>query len=230
VSYDQGFSGLAVAYSQVEEPGTNDASLTGTPLLHGTNIATDGTMSHDWGSTPPVTATGGNWGFSMTGTMRLPTTGNWNFQVGTDEGVRMWIDDRLVINDWQDNPYWTGDTAHYQSTVTSTYPYNNTVANSLHTVRIDYYHISASTDANFSFQMTPPGGTQTNQVATYFSPDYGLTTSATSYDSTNGNSTIDLNYGNNPSLGQVASATFDPSGLNLTSSAAYETPGTGYNR
>jgi RHS repeat-associated protein len=229
VAYDQGYTGLAVAYSQVTEPGTNDASLTGTPLLHSTNIATDGTMTHSWGTTPPITTSNGDWGFSMTGTMRLPTTGNWTFQLGTDEGVKMWIDNQLVVNDWQDNQYWTGNN-NYQATVTSTYTYNNITANAVHSVRIDYYHISASTNANFSLQMTPPGGSQTSQVATYFSPDYGLTTSATSYDSTIGNSTANVNYGSSPNLGQASSVTMDPSGVNLTSSNTYEVPGNGYLR
>jgi hypothetical protein len=185
-AYDQGLTGLGVAYMAVSEPSTNNASLINAPLLHGTNIATDGTMTHDWGTTAPVSTSNNDWGFSMTGNMRLPTTGNWQFTLGSDEGMRMWIDNQLVVDDWQDNPYWTGNTTNYTALVTNTYTFNNTVANSAHSVRIDYYHIAASTNADFTLQMTPPGGSQTSQVATYFFPNYSQPTSTTSYDATYG--------------------------------------------
>ncbi len=230
VSYDQGLTGLGVAYMIVPpEAGSNDAILSGAPLLHSTNIASDGTMTHSWGTANPIPGQSGNWGFSMTGTMTLPTTGAWNIQVGSDEGMRMWIDNQLVVDDWKDNPYWTGN-SNYTSVVTNNYTYNNAVANSVHNVRIDYYHLTVSTNASFSVSMTPPGGSQTNQVATYFSPNYGLATSGTSYDSTIGNATATASYGNNPSLGLPTSATVNPGGLNLTASSTYETSSSGYNR
>ena len=221
--YDQNMPGLAVAYMAVNEPVANRASLSGAPLLHGTNIASDGTITHDWGTTPPVTTSGGNWGYSMTGTMRLPTTGNWVISPTQDGGVRVWIDNRLVIDSWWDN------TAP-NTRKTETYTYNNTVANLVHTVRIDYYHLAVTSDAYFSLALTPPGGSQTTQVASYFSPDYSMRTSATSYDATYGNTTATTNYGSNPELGLAQNATVDPSGLNLSASATYETPGSGYLR
>lgn len=222
-AYDQGLTGLGVAYMDVQEPGANDASLVQAPLLHATNIASDGTISHDWGSTPPVSTPSGNWGFSMTGMMRLPTTGNWQFQLTADEGMNMWIDGQEVISDWKDNT--TGN-----PTRSDTYTFSNSIANSAHVVRIDYYHLSTSIDATFSLAMTPPGGSQATQVASYFSPDYSLQTSTTSYDSTYGNTTATTSYGSNPELGLAASNTADPSGLNLATTNTYETPGIGYLR
>ncbi|HEU4967198.1 MAG TPA: PA14 domain-containing protein, partial [Candidatus Saccharimonadales bacterium] len=229
-AYDQGLTGLATAYMDVPvETTLNSASLTGAPLLHSTNIASDGTISKDWGTTQPIPNHTGNWGLSMTGTMRLPATGNWLIQLGSDEGMKMWIDGVSVIADWKDNTYWTGDTTK-SAVLTDSYAFNNTVVNAVHTVRIDYYHITASSDANFSLLMTAPGGTQTSQVASYFSPDYGLTTSATTYDAALGNTTATLNYGGTPELGLAQGATVDPTGLSLSSSTSYETPGTGYLR
>ena len=226
-AYDQGLTGLAVAYMQASEPGTNNASLVNVPLLHGTNIASDGTITHDWGSTSPVSQT--NWGFSMTGTMRLPTTGSWQFQLTADEGMNMWIDGQSVLSDWKDNKYWTGDST-LQPTKSDTATFNNTIANAVHTVRIDYYHVAASSDATFSLAMTPPNGSQTTQVASYFSPDYSLATASTSYDSTVGNTTATTGYGSNPELGLDNTNTVDPSGLNLTTNKTYESPGSGYLR
>lgn len=230
MAYDQGMTGLSVAYMQIN-PSTDNESLVDAPISHSLNIASDGTISHDWGSTAPVSTSNGDWGFSMTGSMRLPSTGNWSFNVTADEGIKMWIDDQLVLNDWKENQYWSGNTQQYPNpTNTFSYTYNNTIADSYHTVRIDYYHLTASSDATFALQMTPPGGSQTSQVAQYYSPDYGLATSTTTYDSTYGNTTVDTNYGNSPYLGEVTSTAADPNGLNLTNTTAYESPGTGYLR
>ncbi|HEU4966044.1 MAG TPA: PA14 domain-containing protein [Candidatus Saccharimonadales bacterium] len=216
-SYDQGMSGLAVAYTAVTENTADNAVLSGAPLLHTTNIASDGTISKDFGSTSPIANYSGAWGFSMTGNVSLPSTGNWTFRIASDDGVRVWLDNQLVIDDWKDNA----------STVSHpTYTFNNVTANSLHDIRIDYYHLSG--DANFTLYLTPPNGTETTTVASYFSPNYSLATSTTSYDATYGNSTVTTNYGSSPDLGQVASSTL--SGLNLTSTNTYEMPGTGYLR
>jgi RHS repeat-associated protein len=220
--YDQSETGLSTNYFAVSEPAADQATLTGAPLLHATNIASDGTITQDW-STAPVTTSDGNWGASMTGSMRLPTTGNWQFDTSQDQGARMWIDGQLVIDDWQDNP------DPLNALEGGSYTYNNTVANSVHSVRIDYYHVDAvrGVDASFSLVMTPPGGSPTTSVASYFSPNYGLQTSTTSHDSTVGNTTVDTAYGTDPGLGQVASTTLDPTGLDLTSTAAYQAPGSG---
>ena len=222
-AYDQGMVGLAVAYMAVGYTGTNTASLAGTPLLHSTNIASDGTISHTWGSIPPIPNYTGNWGFSMTGKMRLPTAGNWTFSTTSDEGIRIWIDDSLILDNWKDNT--SGN-----PTVTQAVTYNNMIANSLHRVRIAYYHLTSISNATLSIAMTPPGGAQTTAVASYFIPDYSLQTSITSYDATYGNTTAITSYGSNPELGLDTSTAIDPSGLNLSVSKSYEAPGTGYLR
>lgn len=221
--YDQGMAGLAVAYMAVGYTGANTASLAGAPRLHSTNIASDGTINHTWGSTSPIPNYSGNWGFNMTGTMRLPTAGNWTFSTTSDEGIRIWIDDSLILDNWKDNT--SGN-----ATVTQTVTYNNKIANALHRVRIDYYHLTSISNAIFSLAMTPPGGAQTTAVASYFMPDYSLQTSTTSYDGTYGNTTATMSYGSTPELGLDTGSTVDPSDLNLSVSKSYETPGTGYLR
>ena len=219
-SYDQSLSGLSTNYFAVNEPSANDATLSGAPLLHTTNIASDGSIDHDWGSTPPISTSSGAWGFSMTGTMRLPTTGEWFFNIYSDGGVRMWIDNQLVMDFWSDGP---GTGIIYEE------EYNNTTANSVHSVRIDYYHQTSSNNALLDLTMEAPNSnTWLSQVAQYFSPAYGLQTSATTDDSTVGNSTVSANYGTDPGLGQVASTTINPTGLDLTTSDTYQTPGSGY--
>ncbi|HSW80598.1 MAG TPA: PA14 domain-containing protein, partial [Candidatus Saccharimonadales bacterium] len=228
-SYDGSISGLAVNYFAVSHPSTNNASLTGAPLYQSTNINSDGTITKDWGSTSPIPSYSGAWGFSMTGTMRLPQAHQYFFSYYRDNGARMWIDGKLVIDNWQDNP----DSANTSVLADGGF-YANAVANSIHTVRIDYYHLTASSDANFSLLTLDTQCSfncpSTSQIAQYFSPDYGLQTSATSYDNTIGNSTVTTSYGSSPEQGQAASSTVDSSGLNLTASSAYETPGSSFGR
>jgi len=224
-AYDSGTTGLSVNYFAVNEPSANEASLAGAPLLHATNIASDGTISHAWGSTPPITTSGG-WGMSMTGTMRLPTAGNWTFYLKTDNAARMWIDNKLVVNQWT-------DAATIGSSVSIPFTYANAVANSVHSVRIDYYTTTSATNALLELGNTAwpscESGCSTNlQTAQYFFPNYGLQTSATSYDGSAGNTTVTTAYSSDLGLGQVASATVDPTGLNLTSSDTYQTSGSGY--
>jgi RHS repeat-associated protein len=224
-SYDQGMTGLAVEYQAVNESSADSASLTGVPLLHTTNIASNGTVSHDWGTGgSPISGTTSNWGFSMTGKMILPTTGSWAFNVTSDEGVQMWVNNQLIIDDWKDNQTSTSPTSS-QLLTHPTGSFNNTAANSMVDVRINYYHLGG--DANFALTMTPPGGSATSAVASYFTPEYSLTTTNTNNDGTYGNSTTTTNYGTSPQLGLANSKTVDPSGLNLSSTSTYESPGSG---
>jgi RHS repeat-associated protein len=192
---------------------TSTASYSGAPLLHGTNIGGNSAqVSNNFGTSSPIPGKTTNWGMRMTGKLRLPTTGNWTFRIWSDNGVRMTIDDKVVIDDWNDG----AERNH------PTYTYNAT-DNLPHRFTIDYYHLSGT--ANFALYMIPPGQAETQNVAQYFSPDYSLTTSSTTYDATIGNTTSTTNYGSSPELGLAQSQTTDPTGLNLTSTSTYETAG-----
>lgn len=217
-NYDEGMSGLAVAYLTSNAATGVVASLAGAPLLHTTNIATDGTISKNFGTMSPIPNQTGSWGVTMTGKMRLPTTGNWNFRAYSDNGVRVWVDDQLVLDDW------TNGVARSHSAFT----YNNAVASSMHRVRIDYYSVAGSS-AIFSLYATPPGGSETINTAQYFSPDYSLKTSGTTYDTQLGNTSTSTTY-SKPEYGLMDKAIQDPTGLNLQTASTYETPGTGFLR
>ena len=191
-------------------------SLTGAPLLHATNLATDGTIIKNFGTGSPVSGYSGQWGMRLSGKMRLPQTGTYNLRAYFDGGVRMWVDDKLVIDEWSDDVNLRSRSGTF----------TETTANKPHRVVIDYFRTGKSgASSSFKLYMTPPGGSETDQTQQYFSPDYSLPTSTTSYDSTIGNTTATVNYGSNPELGQAQSSTIDPTGLNLTTSNTYETRG-----
>ena len=213
-NYDEGIQGPAVAY-YAYSPTTK--SLTGAPKLHSTNLvgASSGNFSKDYGSTSPVPGASTNWGFRATGKMRLPLNGDYKFRIYSDDGIRLYIDDKLVLDDWNDDV----ERWHPEEELI-----DNNVAGSVHRLTVEYYHTTG--DANFALYITPPGGSETNVgINQYISPDYGLVTSAKGYDSTFGDTTATTDYGTNPELGLAQSTTVDPSGLNLTAASTYETQG-----
>ncbi len=225
--YDEGITGLAAAYYNVTTASNNGYTsklLLGVPKSHTTGIgATGGDTVKNWGATQPITPTVNTygWGVSLTGSIKLPETGNHVFKVKSDDGARLWIDDTLVINDWADGSY--RDHA--------TYALNNTTANSWHRIRLDYYNkavgTTLDTDGHLELLKTAPGGSETSAIGSLLTPRYGLATSNKVYDSAIGNTTATNNYGSTPELGLLQSANVDATGLNYTSSSAYETPGTG---
>lgn len=215
--YDEGMQGLAVAYYQYS---TASKSLTGSPKLHATNFegAPQGQMTRYFGVNSPIPGVSTDWGFRATGKLRLPQTGNYTFRIWSDNGVRMWIDDQLVIDSWYDG----AQRSH------PVYTFNNTTANGVHRIAIDYYHRTG--DANFGLYVTPPGQGETQSVLQYLQPGYNLTTSTVAYDAQLGNSVSKTDYGNRPELGLAQSTSLDPTGLDLTATAGYETPGNGFLR
>jgi RHS repeat-associated protein len=218
-NFDEGMTGPAVAYLNYD---TTTKSLSGVTFQHGTNLNTGSpaTISRDYGTSSPNSSITSNWGMRMTGKMRFAATGNYSFRIVSDGGVRMWVDDQIAINDWADG----GQRSHpiYTLNATDTTP---------HRVRIEYFHTTPTNgNANFTLYMTPPGGSETTNVASYFSPDYSLETSTKTYDATIGNAVTQTNYGTNPELGLAQSKTLDPTGLNYSSQLGYEAPGNGFLR
>ncbi len=73
----------------------------------------------------------------------------------------MYVDDKLQVSDWNDGVL----RSHPD------FPVDN-VAGSVHRFKVEYYHTSGNAD--FQIYMTPPGGTETNMISQYTSPDYSL--------------------------------------------------------
>jgi RHS repeat-associated protein len=211
-AYDEGMQGPAVTYYNYS---TNSQSLTGAPKLHSTNLsgAVAGDLNRYFGTTSPIPGVSDNWGFRATGRIRLPQTGTYKFRIYSDNGVRLYIDDKIYLSDWNDG----AQRDHPEIT------YDN-VAGSVHRFRLEYYHRTG--DANIKLYLTPPGGSEFFAgVNQYISPDYSLTTSTKIYDNTIGNTTTVTSYGPTPELGLAQSSNIDPTGLNLTTSSTYETQG-----
>ncbi|MBL8160335.1 hypothetical protein JNJ66_07835, partial [Candidatus Saccharibacteria bacterium] len=219
--YDEGITGPAVSFMDY---GPNSKTLTNAPKLNATGLtnngANPGQVSQLFNLTPPVsTLNSANWGMRATGKMRLPQTGNYQIRIYSDDGVRMWIDDKLVIDDWNNGA------GRYHTA----YTLNNT-ANALKRIRIDYYHVGATETADFSLQIAPPGSnTFSKEVAQYITPAYNLTTSQKAFDAQLGDSVSTTEYAK-PEYGLATKSTLDATGLNYQTTSQFEAPNSGFLR
>lgn len=69
----------------------------------------DSTVNFDWGLGAPAGVNGtDNFSVRWTGQVLAPKTGTYTFKAETDEGARLWIDNLLVVDNW-DNPRDTYD-------------------------------------------------------------------------------------------------------------------------
>ncbi len=233
-TFEEGINGLAAAYYDVTTAsngtGVNTKVLFGNPKSHTTGVGpASGDILKTWGGSPPITPAANNgWGTSLTGWIHLTAGGNHTFRAFSDDGVRVWIDDNLLINDWVD-----GAQRPHPANTSANGVFNNTSnpADSWHRLRVDYYNKSVGsvldTDARLELYMTPPGGTETSALGSLLKPNYVLATTQKTFDSSTsvGDSITTSNYGANPELSLVQSTTLDPSGLGLTTGSTYETQG-----
>jgi hypothetical protein len=131
--------GGASANSNVASATTQSPPSTGTGLTatYFNNIdftgaivsRTDAAVNFDWGTGAPVAGIGANtFSVEWVGQVRAIETGNYRFRTHSDEGVRVWVNGQLVINNW---------TAHTLTTNTSA-PVA-LVAGQKYDIRVRYY-------------------------------------------------------------------------------------------
>jgi len=230
-SYDEGLKGLAIAWY-----GARGNSLVGAPKLHTSQLdSTDAThigRSFVPSGTVPITTdtTTPGYGFSATGKIKFPAAGLYTFQIKHDDGVRLYVDDKLILdNRW--NARTAGAT---QNTDEATF---NAESGKLYRIRFDYIHSDDGSGAGaVDTWLRGPGitdisgnGIGTNKFGSLTTPAYGLTTSSSATDSALGTSTLKTTY-QDPAYGLVSNAQLDATGLNYTAGASYEAQGAGYLR
>lgn len=217
--YDQNINGPAVAWYNLD---SSTMSFTGAPAAHTTGFGNSNQASMQE-SQPPFTpsTSDGSYGFVATGKITFPQSGTYTFTAKGDNSMGLLIDGTQILNNWG-----TKTTGTTQNALTGSFA---ATAGKAYSFEYLYGHTGAVAGST-SLSVSGPGVASTSDFTGLLKPDYSLTTGSTTYDSTYGNETAALNYGNNPQLGQMQSSTADPTGQNLTSHATYETPGSGYNR
>jgi hypothetical protein len=110
---------------------------------------TDATINFDWGTAAPDPAVqADNYSVRWSGQVMAPVTGTFTFTTTTDDGVRLWVNGQLLVNDWADH------------TATSNSGTVALTAGTKYDIRIDYYeHI---TTASAKLTWAYPG--QSDQV------------------------------------------------------------------
>ena len=212
-AYDGGISGVAAAY-------WDNRNMAGVPKVHDTGVGEpSGALARDWGGGQPAGLPGGdNWSARFTGEILLPQAGTYTFPTYADDGVRVWVDDTMVVDAWGGTPGWRSSAG-----------FSNPTAGSRHRIHVEYYEATAN--ARLQLDWVPPGGTQAVVPGANLAPRYGLPTRTTTDDATAGSppEVTDTAYAN-PTLGLPTARTTDPAGLALVTATAYEAPGAGFVR
>ncbi len=80
----------------------NGMDLAGMPAL----FRDDANLNFNWGGNSPGLgiAQGINWSARWRITQNTPTTGYYTVSATADDGVRVWVDNNLLINQWKDQP------------------------------------------------------------------------------------------------------------------------------
>ncbi len=218
-NYDEGMVGAAVSYY-----GYKSGSLVGAPRLHTTGTVPEdpGFFNKNW-STSPITINAANgetgFGFRASGKLRVPSANTYYFSLWHNDGVRMYIDDQLVVNDWVAGAVRGSNGSKYLETGKS------------YRFLLEYFDADGQ-GAGTDFYISP-GSASTAPAyrywTSYLSPDYSLTTSSKVFDSQTGDVTNTTNYGSRPELSQVNSIVEDSGvgGQNLTTGFTYEPYQTG---
>ena len=222
--YDQNLHGLNVAYY-------NNGGFAGQPAGFGLGLGTGG-LSGSWatGVYPDTSITQPLWSARATGVVTFPAAGTYTFTASNiDDGLGVWVDDTLVLTA-------TGGTA-------VSMPVTRAAAGPAR-IRVEYTN-SGGGAGSFTLAWSGPGVTSGTIPDSALDPDYGLSTSTSVADSAPSSVppgtpavtsaqvpslTTSTGYGTRPWLGQPTTSSVDPTGLNLTTTTAYETSSSGYNR
>lgn len=106
---------------------------------------TDPTINFDWSVVPPPGLPHDDYSVRWTGWFAPQTTGTYSFKTVSDDGVRLWIDGKQVIDDW---------TIHPAQTDVARVPLK---ARTRHRIRLEYFQ--AGGQAVIGFDELRPTGT-----------------------------------------------------------------------
>ena len=217
--YDENITGLGAAVY-------DNTKLLGTPKLHATGMTQTPEPYYDIDLTnSQVTPTDGL-SIRTTGKIRLDQVGTYSFRLFHGGGARMYIDNRLIIDNWtagnerfSNGGDYANDTAgKYVAVVIEAFK-PGTSGTSINGRALAVLHQKAPGQSAYS-------GTNLTQQLT---PAYNLLTSTKTYDNQLGDTEVKTTY-SKPEYSQVAATVVDPSGLNLSTASQYEAPGTGFLR
>jgi hypothetical protein len=84
-------------------------------------------FDRSWGATSQPWTAVDNWSLELKGRPYFATSKTWTFKANSDDGVRVYVDDQLVINAW------------YDQSSTTTHTGTKYLSAGYHTVYVEYY-------------------------------------------------------------------------------------------
>ena len=143
-----------IPQSQLSSPALPPAGLKGNYFADQTLTTlkltrTDATVNFDWGTGSPDPALPvDHFSARWTGQVKAPSTGTYTFLTSSDDGVRLWVNNQLLIDNWTDHaPVENSGTIALQS-------------GQQYSIRLEYYENAGGAVSKLLW--TPPG--QTKQV------------------------------------------------------------------
>lgn len=128
----------------------DNVDLTGEPIL----TRNEATIDHEWGTGSPAPGILGTDGFSARWVRTLDlTAGLYGFDLTTDDGARLWVDGRLLIDAWQDQ-------------AATTYEADVYISGGSTKIEVQYYERTgrATVDLDWAPLSAPPGGGEPDAV------------------------------------------------------------------
>jgi len=110
--------------------------LAGDPEL----TQTEGSIDHTWGNAEVVAGLEDNVSARWTATLEAPLTETFQFITTSDDGVRLWLDGRLLIDNWTDHSA-TDNTASV-----------DLIAGQFYALRLEYYDSAGDAVAQLSWE------------------------------------------------------------------------------
>ncbi|MDB5186282.1 MAG: hypothetical protein JWL85_805, partial [Candidatus Saccharibacteria bacterium] len=183
-NYDEGIRGLNVSIY-------DNKKLLGVPKIHTTAFNNVPYVSYGVDAASGITPTDGL-ALRASGKILLNQTGNYSFRAWHSDGMRIYVDNQLVVDNWLDG----GERWSPSGT------FNNSTANRWVNYRVDVYKTGTTGRVFAHLHMTPPGSAEQTDFAHLLTPAYNLQTSQTAYDAQLGNVTSKTEY-DKPEYGLV---------------------------
>jgi beta-glucosidase len=118
----------------------NNMDLSGQPAL----VRTDKQVEFDWDSaSPDPKISSDHFSVRWTGKLIAPATGNYQVSVTTDDGVRLYVDGKLMVDSWHDR-------APKPDMITLGFK-----AGKKYDIRIEYYQDEGGASAYLGWELTP---------------------------------------------------------------------------